>query len=836
MSYNKKIWANGDLITKESMNNIENGIYTAHDEIETLKNNTSTGGSNNASDISITDTGNYFTSTNVEGALQEAGSQIKDIVNNGSGSNADLSQNDLFLKLLNKLGYSLSDLIEKLPKVSLNGDLTGISADNYKDITCSFKDEVNNINFNNYATLAWQGSGSLAFPKKNYKIKLFKDEARTQKDKKQFRDWHSTNNFHLKCNFSDCTNFMNNMMMHYITKSYQYLTPLPREGARFTVDGFPIRLYINDSFVGIYFWNLKQDDKVYNLNGEILGENGSVVQQADLCYQIGLNNGSNRGDNSGAFVYGNLNSGSNEGKNFADAHAEIDYYWEDRVWDKTSNHPDVLYNAIQWVSEASDEEFIANLENYFDKEYLINYFVIMYTCAMIDSKGKNFNMLYFPDRGKWYATFWDMDNAFGTNYSVGTSAYNVELGSFGCPSSRLFDKLWANFKNEIVTKYNELRATLFTKAQVEDSINAVWGDVTTEWIDANYTAKYSDTSYASKYKKEAKSYVLDWAEKRFAYMDTVFQDTPITENPTGTASLYYELGNINFSTGMEEVSTTKARTNYIPIDTTSVTINSDVNNNKIMHAIRCYGENYNYLGTGSSTANSVTSTQTLKDGTKYIKLILTSASTINDGDLNDLLISVNGENYKLSKDTVACTGLTLSNTSLEINTENPQTLKFTVTPYNTTEAIEWTSDNEKIATVSNGVITPISNGSCIITVTCGQQIATCNITVTNITSYLEGYINDGGQLVSSENNAVAKEYIEKQGTITINLSDIASSAIRDLRVAEYDENKIFIKRSYASSYVNYELDTNTRYIRIGFVRKVDNSTSYNTIFGGITVS
>ena len=44
MSYNKKIWANGDLIKEEHLNNIENGIYTAHDEINTLKNNTSTGG------------------------------------------------------------------------------------------------------------------------------------------------------------------------------------------------------------------------------------------------------------------------------------------------------------------------------------------------------------------------------------------------------------------------------------------------------------------------------------------------------------------------------------------------------------------------------------------------------------------------------------------------------------------------------------------------------------------------------------------------------------------------------------------------------------------------
>ena len=40
MSYNKKIWKNGDIITEESLNNIEDGIHTAHDEIERLKNNT----------------------------------------------------------------------------------------------------------------------------------------------------------------------------------------------------------------------------------------------------------------------------------------------------------------------------------------------------------------------------------------------------------------------------------------------------------------------------------------------------------------------------------------------------------------------------------------------------------------------------------------------------------------------------------------------------------------------------------------------------------------------------------------------------------------------------
>lgn len=72
--------ANGadGLTTSISVNGT---TYTQVDGLITLPNYpTGTGsgtGSNNASDISITDTGNYFTNSNVEGVLQEVGSQIK---------------------------------------------------------------------------------------------------------------------------------------------------------------------------------------------------------------------------------------------------------------------------------------------------------------------------------------------------------------------------------------------------------------------------------------------------------------------------------------------------------------------------------------------------------------------------------------------------------------------------------------------------------------------------------------------------------------------------------------------------------------------------------------
>lgn len=868
-TYNQTNWGSGDIISSSKLNKLEKvakdnvdkvnkmpaksiveggKIYLAKEDGTKLDSGTElpaggTGTSYDDTEIKTdintikTDLGTAqltTTAKDVKGAVNEVAAQYKDIVNKIENINPDLAKNDLFLKLLNKLGYTLSDLIEKLPVVKIAGDLTGISADNYKNVTCNFNDELNNINFTDYATIAYQGSGSLAYPKKNYKIKLFTDETRTIKNIRQFKDWHKTNNYHLKCNFVDATNIMNNLMMHYVTKSYQYLSPLPRAEARYTVDGFPVLLYVNNDFVGIYFWNLKQDDKVYKLNEEIVGEDGSVTQQADLCYQIGLNNGSNQGDNSGAFIYGNLNSGSNAGKNFTNAHAEIDYYWEDRVWDKVANHPDVLYSTIQWVSDASDEEFKASLENYFDKEYLINYFVIMYTCAMIDSKAKNFNMLYFPDKRKWYPTFWDMDFAFGTTYTVGKSSTDIELNSFGCKTSRLFDKLWENFKPDIVAKYKELRKTLFTTEQVEDSINHILGNISATWLAKNYEVKYNGTNFNGKQITDPKTYILNWAKARFTYMDTVMNYIPDTPE-VDAEKLYYELGDINYQAGEETESTTKVRTNYIPVNAISVTINSDVNNNTITHAVRCYDENYNYLGTGSSTTFSVQSTQTLKTNTKYLKLILNSTTTINDGDLNNLLITVDGKSYKLSKDTVTCTNITLNSSTLNFATTDSQILKAILTPYNTTDKVIWSVSPTGICVVDKGVVIPLKDGNCIVTATCGVQTATCNVTVAGMPNYTMGYINDNGDIVPTKTDALSNQIIEKQGTITINVSTEAANSIENLRLAEFDENMKFIKRSYAKNYVNYALDANTRYVRIGFA--VNNGvTDYTSIFKGITIS
>lgn len=79
---------------------------------------------------------------------------------------------------------------------------------------------------------------------------------------------------------------------------------------------------------------------------------------------------------------------------------------------------------------------------------------------------------------------------------------------------------------------------------------------------------------------------------------------------------------------------------------------------------------------------------------------------------------------------VPCTGIALNKNSATITAVGgTETLTATPTPQNTTDAITWASSNPHVATVNNGVVTAIANGTATITVTCGSKTATCAITV-----------------------------------------------------------------------------------------------------------
>ena len=90
------------------------------------------------------------------------------------------------------------------------------------------------------------------------------------------------------------------------------------------------------------------------------------------------------------------------------------------------------------------------------------------------------------------------------------------------------------------------------------------------------------------------------------------------------------------------------------------------------------------------------------------------------------------DEYIANLEWLPCTGITLSASELTFTAKGTQTLTATVTPDGCTEKVTWESNNNSVATVNNGAVTAIANGSAVITATCGNYSASCNVSVSGI--------------------------------------------------------------------------------------------------------
>ena len=240
----------------------------------------------------------------------------------------------------------------------------------------------------------------------------------------------------------------------------------------------------------------------------------------------------------------------------------------------------------------------------------------------------------------------------------------------------------------------------------------------------------------------------------------------------------------------------------------------------------------------------------VSDNGTTIQLNPTSGTTIQSG--NDELVldeengviivpaggSVNGTVW-LAGGTVAKNGtqkvnvesIALNENTLTLYTNrDPKTaaLTATVSPDNATDkTVTWTSADEKVATVENGVVTAVGNGTTTITAQAGDKTAVCTVTVSTRSSSSGGSSKPSYSVTTpgkTENGTVtvSPRSAEKGDTVTITLKPDSGYQLDDLTVTDKNGKELKLTDKGNGKYT-FTMPASKVEIKATFVKEVETS-------------
>ena len=276
-------------------------------------------------------------------------------------------------------GGNVDYTVYGLPVLYLTGDTTGMSKDDAVSLGYVYGEHYGT------ASVKWQGSSSLAYPKKNYTIKF--DNAFEAAP-----GWGTQKKYCLKANYIDhsharnvvCAKLWGEMTKSRGTKNDK-LADLPNGGA---IDGFPVIIVLNGEFHGLYTWNIPKDEWLFGMGD---GEHEAVVGadnplSADVSF---------KGD---TLLDGNG--------------LELEY---------ASNKDDVewviasLNQMIQACINSDGSDLDTVVSQYLDLNSAIDYLLLVVFIGGSDMVTRNYLLSTF-DGIKWFFSAYDMDSVFGLQW------------------------------------------------------------------------------------------------------------------------------------------------------------------------------------------------------------------------------------------------------------------------------------------------------------------------------------------------------------------------------------------------------------------------------------
>lgn len=352
-------------------------------------------------------------------------------------------------------------------------------------------------------SVSWQGTSSIQYAVKNYKIRLL-DSLGAKFKYAPLEHWIPESTFTLKADYMESSHANNVGTAKLVSDMYKTKLPpqISNPKVRVAIDGFPIQLYINNELIGIYMFDIdKSSSSTFGF---------SSTNPNCLSYEVAANSD---------YGAGAFNDYTMEAIN-----REFEVRFPDAP---KTEHPE-LQALIRWVKESSDEVFKAEFEQHFNKAYTIDYFIQVLTFGMVDNLGKNM-MLSTWDGKIWVPSFYDMDTMLGLDNS-GFLRFGpdieIEAGNFNTSESQLWSKVQRVFWEDIRTRYAELR----TKHYTYDNIMSYYNGSIISLIGERYYNNDANTKYL-KYGDQylhmchgnRLEHMKRWIKERLLFIDTVMR-------------------------------------------------------------------------------------------------------------------------------------------------------------------------------------------------------------------------------------------------------------------------------------------------------------------------
>ena len=352
--------------------------------------------------------------------------------------------------------------------------------------------------FHAYTYIKLQGNSTLYLPKKNYTVNLYSDENRSVKLNKEFKNWGFHNNFVLKANYNDilhARNVVGAKLWSKVVQSRSDYDTLPEElknspnhGA---IDGFPVRVYVDGVYNGLYNWTIPKCAWMVGMNSANANHvllSAEFNDNGDVTYQ---NNPCN---------FNTLWDGSED-------------YFSVEVGE---NSAELVSSLNTIISSIINTDSVA-LEQSLDINGAIDYFIFQEIILGTDGLAKNM-LLATYDMTKWYLTAYDMDSTFDLDWNgeiLGGYASEMPYPPYNNEYSSLLMYIKDNYYNAYVERYTELRKSVLSYSSIIEEFEK-YIDIFGEDVYIQDTAIYPNIpSVTSNTLKSLRNFVND----RLEYLD-----------------------------------------------------------------------------------------------------------------------------------------------------------------------------------------------------------------------------------------------------------------------------------------------------------------------------